>query len=74
MCTGYRLHDASVNVTGNGINHLCAFYPGPAATGDRTLFVCKGGIIGDTVTITIQAKEGQTEMLNLCEVEVYAYP
>ncbi|XP_056001777.1 uncharacterized protein LOC125667550 [Ostrea edulis] len=71
---GDRLHDVSVNVTGNEINHLCGFYPGPGGNGDQLLFLCKNGIIGDTVTITIQAKEGQTEILNLCEVEVFAHP
>jgi hypothetical protein len=62
-----------VNITGNGMNYPCGFYPGPGVEGDRIEFLCKDGAIGDTVTITLQSKD-ERNIINLCEVEVYGHP
>ncbi|XP_062603283.1 fucolectin-4-like, partial [Saccostrea cucullata] len=71
-CCGERLHNVRVSVTDNGRNISCGFYPGPAANGDRILFLCEKETRGNEVTISILSKDGQLDFLNVCEVEIYS--
>ncbi|XP_062589608.1 fucolectin-like [Saccostrea cucullata] len=70
-CCGERLHDVQVDVVDNGRNVSCGFYPGPAAIGDRILFLCERETRGNGVTVSILSKDGQPDTLHVCEVEVY---
>ncbi|XP_062603286.1 uncharacterized protein LOC134265058 [Saccostrea cucullata] len=60
-CCGERLHDVRVDITENGHNVSCGFYPGPAVTGDRILFLCEKDTRGNGVTISILSKDGQPD-------------
>lgn len=68
---GHQLHDVHVNIIGNGTNYPCGFYPGPAITGDHIVFLCRNGSVGNSIKIQISSKDGQTDWLSVCEVEVY---
>ncbi|XP_062606407.1 fucolectin-like [Saccostrea cucullata] len=69
-CCGERLQNVTINVTQNGENYPCGFYPGPAQSGDRILFLCESGSTGNGVTISILSN-GHPGILAVCEVEVY---
>ncbi|XP_061195230.1 fucolectin-like [Saccostrea echinata] len=72
-CCGERFHNVEINVTENGRNNPCGFYPGPAESGDRILFLCEPGTRGIDVTISL-LPNGQPIFFGLCEVEVYGQP
>ncbi|XP_062586780.1 fucolectin-like [Saccostrea cucullata] len=70
-CCGERLHEVRVDVIDNGRNVSCGFYQGPAANGDRILFLCEMETRGSGVIISILSKDGPTDFLSVCEVEIY---
>ncbi|XP_062590594.1 fucolectin-4-like [Saccostrea cucullata] len=70
-CCGGRLHDVSVSVIDNGRNVSCGFYPGPAASENRILFLCEKETNGNGVTISILSRNGQNDSLSVCKVEIY---
>jgi hypothetical protein len=68
------LHDVQVYVIDQGRNYPCGFYPGPADNGDRIVIPCRNGAFGSSVKIHIVSKEGQLDVIHVCEVEVYSEP
>ncbi|XP_062593657.1 fucolectin-7-like [Saccostrea cucullata] len=64
---GLRLHDLLITVDGNH----CGFFKGPAARGDRILFLCPSGSVGRYVKLMIQSAEGEEDILCVCELQVY---
>ncbi|XP_061186410.1 uncharacterized protein LOC133194475 [Saccostrea echinata] len=64
---GKRLHDLLINVDEN----YCGFFKGPAANGDRILFLCSSGSRGRIVTLMIKSKEGEEDILSVCEVQIF---
>ncbi|XP_062606400.1 pentraxin fusion protein-like [Saccostrea cucullata] len=72
-CCGERFRNVEVNVTENGQNTPCGFYPGPAESKDRILFLCENDTRGDGIIISIVRNE-QPVFLGVCEVEVFGQP
>ncbi|XP_062616011.1 fucolectin-6-like [Saccostrea cucullata] len=72
-CCGGRFHDVSVNVNEpqSVQKFSCGFFPGPASNGDRILFLCENGAVGESVTIIMNDRNGQKSILHVCEVEVF---
>ncbi|XP_062606399.1 fucolectin-like isoform X2 [Saccostrea cucullata] len=72
-CCGERFHDVSVNVNEpeSVRNFSCGFFPGPAVNGDRILFLCENGAVGESVTIMMNYRNGKKSYLHVCEVEVF---
>ncbi|XP_048742640.2 uncharacterized protein LOC125656094 [Ostrea edulis] len=68
---GERLHDLLITVGGNGTVHTCGFFQGPATSGDRIIVLCSSGTTGNDVTFTIQSRQGETDILHVCEIRIF---
>lgn len=71
-CCGSRLVNLKVTYQNKGITGICGFYPGLLSReGDIILFYCLPEAYATSVKLQIQSKAEQTNILNLCEVEIY---
>nr|XP_022301001.1 uncharacterized protein LOC111109209 [Crassostrea virginica] len=68
---GSRLHDLQVNVGVNGTDNTCGFYKGPAKNGDRIIMFCTSLAHGSYVTLTILSLPGETDILHVCEIQIF---
>ncbi|XP_048743048.2 uncharacterized protein LOC125656489 [Ostrea edulis] len=59
------------NVGENGTIHTCGFFQGPATSGDRIIVLCASGTTGNDVTLMIQSRQGETDILHVCEVQIF---
>lgn len=71
LLKGERLHDLLITVGGNGTVHTCGFFQGPATSGDRIIVLCSSGTTGNDVTFTIQSRQGETDILHVCEIRIF---
>nr|XP_022302974.1 uncharacterized protein LOC111110670 isoform X1 [Crassostrea virginica] len=68
-----QLDNIRVLVNDKRFNHTCGGqYPGPTEASDAVLFLCASGAIGSKIII-LKTTAG-TDILGLCEVEVYGTP
>jgi hypothetical protein len=69
--SGDRLHDVELQALRDGGQFTtCGFYKGPGKTGQIIDFPCPEGTIGQTVKVQITS--GTSNILELCEVEIYS--
>ncbi|XP_062579207.1 uncharacterized protein LOC134241141, partial [Saccostrea cucullata] len=69
--SGDRLHDLSINVVENGKENGCGYFTGPGVTGGRLLLFCTSGSRGSRVRFVIHNRAGQTDILNVCEIQIF---
>ncbi|XP_052684123.1 uncharacterized protein LOC128164369 [Crassostrea angulata] len=69
---GHRLVNLNVTYSNNGVTGICGFYPGLLSRdGDIILFYCLPEAHATSVKLQIQSNPEQTNVLSLCEVEIY---
>ena len=76
MCffLGKGLHDLQINTGINGSNgteNTCGFYEGPAQTGERVVVDCASDARGSYVLLTILTPPEKTDILAVCEVQIF---
>ncbi|XP_062579210.1 uncharacterized protein LOC134241143 [Saccostrea cucullata] len=69
--SGHRLHDLSINVVENGKENGCGYFEGPGVTGGRYLVFCTSGSRGNRVRFVIHSRPGQTDVLTVCEIQIF---
>ena len=73
MFSDDQLDNIIVLVNDERFNHTCGGqYPGPTEASDAVLFLCASGAIGTNIII-LKTTAG-TDLLGLCEVEVFGTP
>ena len=65
---GKTLRNLQVNI---GIN-TCGFYEGPAVRGERVVVYCPYLTRGSYALLTIMTPSGKTDILVVCEIQVFA--
>ena len=71
---GKGLHDLQINTGINGSNgteNTCGFYEGPAQTGERVVVDCASDARGSYVLLTILTPPEKTDILAVCEVQIF---
>jgi hypothetical protein len=58
-------------VANGGDWKTCGFYKGPGEDFQILFTVCDDVVRGDTLKITILSNPNETDVLHVCEVEVY---
>ncbi|XP_078340347.1 fucolectin-like [Crassostrea virginica] len=68
---GKRLHDLQISTGIDGTENSCGFYEGPGVTGERIVLYCTSGARGRYVLMTILTPPEETDVLTVCEVQVF---
>ncbi|XP_022301000.2 fucolectin-1-like [Crassostrea virginica] len=68
---GERLHDLQISTGIDGTENSCGFYEGPGVTGERIVVYCSSGARGRYVLMTILTPPEETDVLTVCEVQVF---
>ena len=68
---GERLHDLQISTVIDGTYNSCGFYEGPGVTGERIVIYCSSGARGRYVLLTIMTPPEGTDVLTVCEVQVF---
>ena len=71
--SAHRMDNIVAIVSDGHANHTCGGqYPGPTVVCDAVLFLCAPGTKGSNITILKSTTE--TDILKVCEVEVFSNP
>lgn len=68
---GADLHDLLISVGDTGTENVCGVFEGPGQDGDEILIFCAFNTIGRYVMATIISKPGETDLMHVCEVQVF---
>ena len=68
---GERLHDLQISTGIDGTENSCGFYEGSGVTGERIVVYCSSGARGRYVLMTILTPPEETDVLTVCEVQVF---
>ncbi|XP_078341796.1 uncharacterized protein LOC144627806 [Crassostrea virginica] len=69
---GGTLRNLQVNIGINGTENTCGFYEGPGELGERVVVYCPYLTRGSYALLTIMTPLGKTDILLVCEIQVFA--